>query len=90
MTTLFKPSTGQYVPPCCAQQGGTYWPVDGLNRVVISEDDELPFQDSSIDRLIVVHSMECTEHLRPMLKEIWRILRGDGRLIIVVPSLEQL
>ena len=69
-----------------AQQGGTYWPVDGLNRVVISEDHELPFQDSSIDRLIVVHSMECTEHLRPMLKEIWRILRGDGRLIIVVPS----
>ena len=69
-----------------AQQGGTYWPVDGLNRVVISEDDELPFQDSSIDRIIAVHSMECTEHLRPMLKEIWRILRGDGRLIIVVPS----
>ena len=23
-----------------AQQGGTYWPVDGLNRVGISEDDE--------------------------------------------------
>ena len=30
--------------------------------------------------------MECTEHLRPMLKEVWRILTGDGRLIVVVPN----
>ena len=35
-----------------AQQGGTYWPADSSNRVVISEDDELPFQDSSIDRMV--------------------------------------
>ena len=69
-----------------AQQGGTYWPVDGSNRVVISEDDELPFQDSSIDRMVLVHCMECTEHLRPMLKEVWRVLTGDGRLIVVVPN----
>jgi len=69
-----------------SQQGGKYWPDGGFNKVIVCEDDELPLQDSSIDRIVMAHSIECTEQLRPMLQEAWRVLTGDGRLLIIVPN----
>jgi SAM-dependent methyltransferase len=69
-----------------AQQGATHWPEEGFNLTVLSDDVELPLQNSSIDRILMVHSVECTEHLRSMLDEAWRVLTGNGRLLVVVPN----
>ena len=69
-----------------AQQGATYWPAGGLNLTVLCDDGELPLQDSSVDRIIMVHCVECTERLRPMLHEAWRVLAGDGRLLVIEPN----
>ena len=69
-----------------AQQGAAHWPEEGFNLTVLSEDIELPLQNSSIDRILMVHSVECAEHLRSMLEEAWRVLTGDGRLLVVVPN----
>jgi hypothetical protein len=33
-----------------------------------------------------VHAIEGAEQLRPMLREIWRVLAGNGRLLVVVPN----
>jgi hypothetical protein len=36
--------------------------------------------------VLLVHGLECTEQLRPMLQEVWRVLTGNGRLLVVVPN----
>src|SRR3546814_7804837 len=36
--------------------------------------------------MILVHAVETAEQLRPMMREVWRVLTGSGRIIVVVPS----
>src|SRR5438477_11950175 len=60
------------------------WPSEGPNLATLAEEGELPFADYSIDRVLLVHALETSEEVGPMLKEIWRVLAGGGRLLIVV------
>ena len=69
-----------------ASQGVLGWPPDGRNLVALADEDELPFADYSIDRVLLVHALETSEPAGPMLKEIWRVLAGGGRLLIVAPN----
>ena len=45
-----------------------------------------PLPDASIDRILVVHGLEETQAPRRLMREIWRVMADDGRLIIVVPN----
>lgn len=69
-----------------ASQGVLPWPPEGPYRVVLSDEGELPLPDFSIDRVLLVHGLEFSEQMRPLLKEIWRVLAGGGRLLVVVPN----
>jgi SAM-dependent methyltransferase len=69
-----------------ASLGVLQWPPDGPNVVALGDEGELPFADYSIDRVLLVHALETSEEVRPMLKEIWRVLAGGGRLLIVAPN----
>ena len=69
-----------------ASLGVLGWPLDGPNLVTLADEGELPFADYSIDRVLVVHAIETSEHAGAMLKEIWRVLAGGGRLLIVAPN----
>lgn len=69
-----------------AGQGVTFWPQEGPGQVALSDESELPLPDMSVDRVLLIHGMECTEQLRPMMRECWRVLAGGGRLMAVVPN----
>jgi SAM-dependent methyltransferase len=69
-----------------AAQGVTYWPAEGPGLVALTDETELPLADLSVDRVLLIHGLEGTEHVRPMLREIWRVLAGGGRLLAVVPN----
>ena len=69
-----------------ASQGVLHWPAEGPGGVALADEAELPFPDNSIDRVVLIHALESSEQRRPMLREIWRILPGDGRLLAVVPN----
>lgn len=69
-----------------AAQGVLHWPQDGPRLVTLTDETELPLPDVSVDRVLLVHGLECSEQLRPMLREIWRVLADGGRLLAVVPS----
>ena len=69
-----------------ASLGVLRWPTEGGNLVTLAEEGELPFADYSIDRVLLVHALETSEEVRAMLKEIWRILAGGGRVLIVAPN----
>src|SRR6266699_1447693 len=69
-----------------ATLGVLRWPPEGRNLVSLAEEGELPFADYSIDRVLLVHALETSEEVGAMLKEVWRVLAGGGRLLIVVPN----
>ena len=69
-----------------SRQGVLHWPAEGSVATVLADEWELPFPDLSMDRVLIVHGLETTERLRPMLREAWRVLKGSGRLMIVAPN----
>ncbi len=69
-----------------AAQGVLHWPEEGPNRVVLGDEGDLPLPDFSIDRVLLVHGLEFSEQVRPLLKEVWRVLAGGGRVLVVVPN----
>ena len=69
-----------------ATLGVLRWPSEGGNLVTLAEEGELPFADYSIDRVVLVHAIETSDEVRAMLKEIWRVLAGGGRVLVVAPN----
>ncbi|MCO6051661.1 class I SAM-dependent methyltransferase [Mesorhizobium sp. RP14(2022)] len=69
-----------------ARQGAVRWPAEGESRSALIFDEELPLPDSSVDRFLLVHALEHAEAPGETLKEIWRVLAPNGRLVIVVPN----
>ncbi len=67
-------------------QGVTHWPAGGPSLVALGEEDALPFPDNAFDRVLLVHAVESSEQLRRMLREVWRVLAGEGRIVAVVPN----
>jgi SAM-dependent methyltransferase len=69
-----------------AQLGAARWPAGGSNLSCTAEEEALPFSDLSFDRILLVHGLETAENARHLLREVWRVLKDDGRLLIVVPN----
>jgi SAM-dependent methyltransferase len=53
---------------------------------LLAEEEHLPFPDRSFDRVVLVHGLEAAENARRLLREVWRVLNDDGRLMLVVPN----
>ena len=68
-----------------ARQGAAHWPRTGTNRTTLAPDNHLPLADNSVDRLLVCHALENTNNVRRFLREVWRVLAPEGRVLIVVP-----
>ena len=69
-----------------ARQGVMRWPQGDKNCVALTEETHFPLSDSSVDRILIVHGLEMTHKPNDYLREIWRILKPDGRAIFVVPN----
>jgi SAM-dependent methyltransferase len=69
-----------------AGQGAVNWPQGALSATALVFDEELPLPDSSIDRMLLIHSLEFAENPREMLVEVYRVLAPGGRLVIVAPN----
>jgi SAM-dependent methyltransferase len=69
-----------------ASQGVLPWPIGERNLVALADEGELPLQDYSIDRVLLLHGLEFSERSRALLNEVWRVLAGGGRLLVLVPN----
>lgn len=69
-----------------ATQGVLHWPKNEPARTALVEETHLPLPDACMDRVLVAHALEHTHDLWPFMREIWRVLSPDGRVIIVVPN----
>ncbi len=66
-----------------AEQGIVRWPIGSASSSALAEVTALPVPDGSIDRMLLVHMLEPTEHPREVLAEVWRVLAPGGRMIAV-------
>lgn len=87
---MFREETERCFAVMPAGQGAHVWPQNGTrdeeNCVALSEAAELPFETNSIDRVLMIHDIEFSEFLKPSLQEVWRILKSNGRLLVIVPN----
>jgi SAM-dependent methyltransferase len=52
----------------------------------IVQEDCLPFPDLSFDRILLSHSLETSLNGPRLLRTVWRVLKDDGKLLLVVPN----
>lgn len=64
----------------------TNWPKNRPNLACVAETESLPFADLSFDRVVMIHGLEQAENARRTLREVWRVLKDDGKLIVVTPN----
>lgn len=83
---LFEGEAGHIVAAMPAGQGVMAWPDPAANRVALADEQALPFPDRAFDRLLLVHCVEGSPALRPMMRECWRVLADGGRLVVVVAN----
>lgn len=84
--TPFRAEAKRVLAAMPAHQGVLHWPGEGKGLTTLIDENELPFPDMSMDRIILVHALECADHTRQMLREVWRVLSDSGRLLVVAPN----
>ena len=66
-------------------QGVIRWPSGAReNCACLVREARWPLPDASLDRILIVHGLEETPVPQKLLREVWRVLSDDGRVIIVV------
>ena len=69
-----------------AGQGVLTWPAEGPYLSTLVEETCFPVADASADRILIIHNLELSESVRLMLREVWRVLAPEGKILIAVPN----
>jgi SAM-dependent methyltransferase len=83
---LWRESAERCIAVTPAQIGAARWPAGKPGLSCTAEEDALPFPDLLFDRILLVHGLEAAENARRLLREVWRVLKDDGRLMVVAPN----
>ena len=68
-----------------SMSGALPWPREASLSTLVQE-DALPFPDAFFDLILVVHGLEEAEALRPLLRQLWRVLAPEGKLLLIAPN----
>ncbi|GEO82319.1 class I SAM-dependent methyltransferase [Pararhodospirillum oryzae] len=69
-----------------AGMGAVRWPAREPCLSALVDEQDLPLPDRSVDRLLLIHCLEFSHHPREVLRECWRVLTDQGRLMVIVPN----
>ncbi len=69
-----------------ASQGVLHWPPEGPGLTALADETDLPLPDLSVDLVLLVHGIENSEYLPDLMREIWRVLSSEGRLLVIAPN----
>jgi ubiquinone/menaquinone biosynthesis C-methylase UbiE len=59
---------------------------DGL-IIICCETEQLPFADNSFERVIMVDALHHVKDCRSTVKELWRLVKPGGRIVIEEPDI---
>jgi SAM-dependent methyltransferase len=82
----FRAGARRVVAMMPAEQGAEPWPAGAASLSALAEEGRLPFIDAIFDRVLVVHTLEETDTVRPLLREIWRVMAPEGRLLVIAAN----
>lgn len=82
----FREGARRVVTMMPAAQGAESWPSPARGLTVLADETRLPFMDAVFDRVLVIHALEEAESVRPLLREIWRVMAPEGRLVVVAAN----
>src|SRR4029078_9970569 len=80
---------GEAQPLCAlmpAEIGGVRGPEQDRSLAALVEETELPLDDESADRLLLVHMLEWSEKSRELLRELWRVVMTKCRRLLIVSN----
>ena len=83
---LFREEAERCLAFMPAAQGVVKWPTARPTLTALVDETELPLTDSAVDRVLLVHALEMADDAIALLREIWRVLAPNGRLLAVVPN----
>ncbi len=83
---LWREQAQRAIAASPAQLGIAPWPLGRASLACTAEEDALPFPDMLFDRILLVHGLEQADNARRCLREAWRLLKDDGRIIVVAPN----
>lgn len=69
-----------------AAQGAERWPAEGPAATVLGDEARMPFADAVFDRVLLVHALEESEAPRILLREVWRTMAPEGRLVVIAAN----
>lgn len=78
---LWRAEAVRAVAACPAQMA-----ADRAPGAALVEEERLPFPDLAFDRVLLVHGLETSENTRRLLRQVWRVLKDDGRVVVVAPN----
>lgn len=67
-------------------QGVMPWPAGLPNVSTLCEETQWPLSTGIVDRLVMMHGLETSEHPSAVLDESFRVLGPGGRALFVVPN----
>lgn len=73
----------------CAMPGAMGGIVQSSSRGVmtcLTESIAMPFEDEQFDNVLVAHGVEEAFMLPELMKELWRITRPEGRIIVIASN----
>lgn len=74
-----------------SHEAACFWPKRGLDRVCVASINDIPFQSNQFDVVMSVDVFECEAVLQEKAyRELLRVLKPQGYLILVVPAYEWL
>ena len=72
--------------PLMTYQEQIVWPEDAKENCILNDRHYWPFRAEQADCVVMIHDLEFAEDPEIHLREAWRVLKGEGRLILIVPN----
>ncbi len=82
----YLPMSRRVIALMPGQQGVMAWPPGAANISVLCEETLWPLEAERVDRLVVLHGLETSEHSEALLNECWRVLAPGGKALFIVPN----
>lgn len=69
-----------------APQGVMPWPAGMPNVSVLCPETLWPLETGHVDKLVLMHGLEVSDHPSALLEECWRVLGPGGSALFILPN----
>lgn len=83
---LWEASARSVISVLPSEMGGSPYSGERGGVVALAPEDRFPFSDASFDRIVLLHALEEAENPRLLMREAWRLLAPEGRIVIATTN----